>query len=64
LQYFTQRENYGFSHRWIHQLFAPYLEYIDYLEDVVIHNLKRELSEALTSPDLSLAQETVDAANV
>jgi hypothetical protein len=31
LQYFTQRENYGFSPRWIHELFAPYLEYIDYL---------------------------------
>jgi hypothetical protein len=25
----------------------PYQEYIDYLEDVVIYNLKQELSEAL-----------------
>jgi hypothetical protein len=29
----------------------PYQQYIDYLEDVVIYNLKRELSEALASPD-------------
>jgi hypothetical protein len=29
----------------------PYPEYVDYLEDVVIYNLKRELSEALASPD-------------
>jgi hypothetical protein len=31
----------------------PYQEYIDYLEDVVIYNLKRELSEELASPDSS-----------
>jgi hypothetical protein len=31
----------------------PYQQYIDYLEDVVIYNLKRELSEALASPDPS-----------
>jgi hypothetical protein len=28
----------------------PYQEYIDYFEDVVIYNLKRELSEALAFP--------------
>jgi hypothetical protein len=31
----------------------PYQQYIDYLEDVVIYNLKRELSEALAYPDPS-----------
>jgi hypothetical protein len=29
----------------------PYQQYINYLENVVIYNLKRELSEALASPD-------------
>jgi hypothetical protein len=51
LQYSTQAENYGFS-QWVDPpAIDPYQQYIDYLEDVVIHNLKRELSEALTSPD-------------
>jgi hypothetical protein len=31
----------------------PYQLYINYLEDIVIYNLKRELSEALASPDPS-----------
>jgi hypothetical protein len=31
----------------------PYQQYIDYLEDVVIYNLKWELSEVLASPDPS-----------
>jgi hypothetical protein len=44
----------------------PYQQYIDYFKDVVIYNLKQELSEALTSPDpsSSLTQEKTDAANV
>jgi hypothetical protein len=29
----------------------PYQEYINYLEDVVIFNLRQELSSALASPD-------------
>jgi hypothetical protein len=29
----------------------PYQEYIDYLEDVVIFNLRKELASALASPD-------------
>jgi hypothetical protein len=31
----------------------PYQQYIDYLEDIVIYNMKRELTEALASPDPS-----------
>jgi hypothetical protein len=42
----------------------PYQQYIDYLDDVVIYNLKRELSEALVSPIHRLAQEKTGAANV
>jgi hypothetical protein len=53
LQYSTQPENCGFS-QWVDPSASdPYKQYIDYLEDVVIYNLKRELSEALTSPDPS-----------
>ena len=53
LQYSTQAENCGFS-QWVDPpAICPYQEYIDYLEDVVIFNLKRELSEALASPDRS-----------
>jgi hypothetical protein len=37
----------------------PYQEYIDYLEYVVIYNLKRQLSEALASPNPSSSQTTV-----
>ena len=29
----------------------PYQKYIDYLEDVVIYNLKQELTQALARPD-------------
>jgi hypothetical protein len=29
----------------------PYQEYINYLEDVVIFNLRQELTSALASPD-------------
>jgi hypothetical protein len=28
-------------------IYLSYQEYIDYLEDIVIYNLKRELSDAL-----------------
>jgi hypothetical protein len=43
----------GFS-QWVDPpAIDPYQQYIDYLEDVVIYNLKRELSEALASPDPS-----------
>jgi hypothetical protein len=42
----------------------PYQQYIDYLEDVVIYNLKRELSEALASQIHCLEQEKTGAANV
>jgi hypothetical protein len=35
------------------KFFQDYQQYIDYLEDVVIYNLKRVLSEALASPDPS-----------
>ena len=53
LQYSTQAENCGFS-QWVDPpAIDPYQQYIDYLEDVVIYNLKRELSEALASPDPS-----------
>jgi hypothetical protein len=53
LQYSTQAENCGFS-QWVDPpAIHPYQQYIDYLEDVVIYNLKRELSEALASPDPS-----------
>jgi hypothetical protein len=53
LQYSTQAENYGFS-QWVDPpAIDPYQQYIDYLEDVVIYNLKWELSEALASPDPS-----------
>jgi hypothetical protein len=31
----------------------PYQEYINYLEDVVIFNLRQELASALASPDLT-----------
>jgi hypothetical protein len=51
LQYSTQAENCGFS-QWVHPpAIDPYQQYIDYLEDVIIYNLKWELSEALASPD-------------
>ena len=30
---------------------GPYQKYIDYLEDVVIYNLKQELAQALARPD-------------
>jgi hypothetical protein len=50
LQYFTQVEN----TQWVvPPANNPYRQYIDYLKDVVIDNVKRDLSEALTSPDLS-----------
>jgi hypothetical protein len=53
LQYSTKAENRGFS-QWVDPLaIDPYQQYIDYLEDVVIYNLKRVLSEALASPDPS-----------
>jgi hypothetical protein len=53
LQYSTQAENCGFS-QWVDPpAIDLYQQYIDYLEDVVIYNLKRELSEALASPDPS-----------
>jgi hypothetical protein len=40
----TQAENCGFS-QWVDPpAIDPYQQYIDYLEDVVIYNLKRELS--------------------
>jgi hypothetical protein len=53
LQYSTQPENYNFS-QWVDPpAIGPYQEYIDYLEDVVIYNLKRQLSEAMASPDPS-----------
>jgi hypothetical protein len=46
-QYSTQAENYGFS-QWVDPpAIYPYQQYIDYIEDVIIYNLKRELSEAL-----------------
>jgi hypothetical protein len=51
LQYSTQDENCGFS-QWVDpQAIDLYQQYINYLEDVVIYKLKRELSEALASPD-------------
>jgi hypothetical protein len=53
LQYSTQAEDCGFS-QWVDPpAIDPYQQYIDYLENVVIYNLKRELSEALASPDPS-----------
>jgi hypothetical protein len=52
LQY-TQAENCGFSQRVDPPTIDPYQQYINYLKDVVIYNLKRELSEALASPDPS-----------
>jgi hypothetical protein len=53
LQYSTQSENCGFS-QWVDPpAIDPYQQYIDYLKDIVIYNLKRELSEALASPDPS-----------
>jgi hypothetical protein len=53
LQYSTQPENCGFL-QWVDPpAIDPYQQYIDYLEDIVIYNLKRELSEALASPDPS-----------
>jgi hypothetical protein len=53
LQYSVQAENCGFS-QWVDPpTIDPYQQYIDYLEDVVIYNLKQELSEALASPDPS-----------
>jgi hypothetical protein len=53
LQYSTQAENCGFS-QWVDPpAINPYQQYIMYLEDVVIYNLKRELLEALASPDPS-----------
>jgi hypothetical protein len=51
LQYYTQAENCSFS-QWVDPP-AIDQQYIDYLEDAVIYNLKRELSEALASPDPS-----------
>jgi hypothetical protein len=53
LQYSTQPENRGFSQWADPPAIDPYQHYIDYLEDVVVYNLKRELSEALTSLDTS-----------
>jgi hypothetical protein len=38
-------------------IYGPYQQYIDYLEDVVIYSLKRELSEPLASPDPSSSAE-------
>jgi hypothetical protein len=53
LQYSTQAENCGFP-QWVDPpAIDTYQQYIDYLEDVVICNLKRELSKALASPDPS-----------
>jgi hypothetical protein len=53
LQYSTQAKNCGFS-QWVDPpAIDPYQQYIDYLEGVVIYNLKRELSEPLASPDPS-----------
>jgi hypothetical protein len=53
LQYSTQTENCGFS-QWVDPpAIRPYQGYIDYLEHVVIYILKRELSEALASPNPS-----------
>jgi hypothetical protein len=53
LQYSTQAGNYGFS-QWVDPpAIDPYQQYIDYLEDVIIYNLKWELSGALASPDPS-----------
>jgi hypothetical protein len=53
LQYSTQAENCGFS-QWVDPPpIDPYQQYIDYLEDVIIYNLKPELLEALASPDPS-----------
>jgi hypothetical protein len=53
LQYSTQAENCGFS-QWVDPpAIDPYQQYIDYPKDVIIYNLKRELSEALASPDPS-----------
>jgi hypothetical protein len=50
LQYSTQAENCGFS-KWVDQ---PAIDpYQQYLQDVVIYDVKRELSEALASPDPS-----------
>jgi hypothetical protein len=52
----TQTEKCGFS-QWVDPPdILPYQEYIDYLEDVVIYNLKRELSKALASQIYRLAQ--------
>jgi hypothetical protein len=53
LQYASLAENCGFS-QWVDPpAINPYQQYIMYLEDVVIYNLKRELLEALASPDPS-----------
>jgi hypothetical protein len=53
LQYSIQAQNFGFS-QWVDPpAIDPYQQYIDYLEDVIIYNLNRELSEALASPDPS-----------
>jgi hypothetical protein len=53
LQYSTQAENCGFS-QWVDPpAIDSYQQYIDYPEDVVIYNVKRELSEVLASPDAS-----------
>jgi hypothetical protein len=50
-QYSEQPDNYGFV-QWVDPLaIHPYQEYINYLEDAVIFNLRQELASALASPD-------------
>jgi hypothetical protein len=44
-------DNCGFS-QWVDPpTIDPYQDYINYLHDIVIYNLKRRLDEALASPD-------------
>jgi hypothetical protein len=53
LQYSNQPGNYGFSQSVDPKAIDPYQRYINYLEEVVIYNLKRELEATLSSPDPS-----------
>jgi hypothetical protein len=49
--YSEQPDNCGFV-QWVDpSTIDPYQEYINYLEDVVIFNLRQELASALASPD-------------
>jgi hypothetical protein len=51
IQFSDDDDNCGFS-QWVDPpTIEPYQDYINYLHDIVIYNLKRCLDEALASPD-------------